>query len=653
MSTVNHIITREWRRLPETVLGYPGFTNPESRAPTMRVVRTILPTLLAKTADGYRFSARHWQRRYELSDRIAAAIAERLAGAGERLSAAVGWHEELLDAYDEWVDERGSEPADSPHEWLMGPSLALATRLGDRGDGARDEARAEMSRKAGPSRGPSAKDVQRYLRREARRLDAELDELWADGYRGVEPVSPPLREALDRYHRSAFAAQNAEWSAADVGRDEALAAWDQIVAAADAGVGATLGELSASSPPGRPALRGTARTKDSRPLDRAIADRLTRMFKGADAVVVQPLAETGPMNAPSFAETSARAIVEDTIRDSPEPFGLSQASARALLLIIHRMTEPVSWQPDRRSREIVARQYPAPSDQYFIREWQRVGWNRRAAAQPGSTLGRMLESPGALFLGRMWTRAARTQFQEAEWRPDARMAWDHAAGVFRSIVEDAPSLYHYSQQTGRTVSFDDTRPAGDAGDEPEDEPAEEVVDAEVPGASAGAFATIVDEILDIGRLLDGDDAVMDFRFSTEDGEDAPRARWDAWVEVSTRDPADIPDFDQVQQYLMRTAGSDDASTPAPTLENVLEVTDFISRRGTEAREAVNALLRHVAQEPDIAPDDPRAATWDRWSERYASHRLELDGVRPPVITFEQMARLVRAGLGPARGAGSV
>ncbi len=644
MAKVNRIITDAWRKLPPAVVSYAGFSNLETGAPSSRVIKTILPTLLSRTAEDYSFSALHWRREYELSDRIAAAIRERLAAAGARLSLAVEWHRELLAAYRDWVVERGSEPADSPQEWLMGPSLALATRSGAPGEDARDQARAEMSRKAGPPRGPTAKDAQRYLVRNARDLDALLDEAWTDGYRGGERGDTTvLLEALESYQHAAFEAQGEQWSSTGTARERAMAAWDEVTSLARSGLGAAMLQLSASFPPERPALRGASRDQESRPLDRSIQDRIGRIFKSADAVVVVPLDEDGPMDPPSFAETTARELIETVIAESPEAYGLSQPPARGLLLIVHRMTLRVAWQPDRKSRE-VAQEFSTPSDRFFVQSWDKVGWHYREQAHAGSTFGRMLESPASLFVARMWSRAARTQFQEAAWRPDARMAWEHATGVFSSIVKNAPQLYRYSQETGRTVTFDERR-GGDEGDgEERSDPFEPEAELEAPGAPLPAFEAVVQEVLDVGRRRDGADAVDDFWVSIEDGDESPRELWDSWVDDSERRREEVPDFDQVQQYAIRRgAAAVGGPTSPPTLADVLAVTDFVSRRGERAREAVSALFRHVLEEPEIAPDDPHAATWDRWSVRYATHRTELGEPAPTTITFEQMARLVRAG----------
>src|SRR5690606_13590954 len=154
-----------------------------------------------------------------------------------------------------------------------------------------------------------------------------------------------------------------------------------------------------------------------------IADRLSRMFK-SPAVVVQHLDDVGPENPPSFAVVTAQSMAERTISAGAEPFGMDEPTARALLLVAARTVKNLGWQPDRRARDTVRGEFTSASEHYYYSRWDRIGWHHARYAHPGTTLGRLLESPAPLFLGRMWTRAARTQFQEPEWRPDARMAWD-------------------------------------------------------------------------------------------------------------------------------------------------------------------------------------------------------------------------------------
>ena len=642
MQTVDRVITKAWRTLPAVVLSYQAFANPETRAPSSRVQRTILPILLSETAEGYRFSAVHWRRKHEVSGEVAAAITARLDAAGDRLSVAVEWHRFLLLEYLDWVEQRESEPTDSPQEWLMVPSLDLARRRGAPDDDAADHARAAMYRKAGPPGAPTAKDVQRYLRRNARTLDELLNRTWAGGYRHPEGGDlERLRSILDAFHDAGFTAQQNGWVEEDPGRDRALREWNGICEVAPPGLGDSLVQLATSAPE-RPRLLGTADAKESYALDRPIADRVSRIFKGADAVVVQPLNDDGPMTPPSFAGVTAAALAEGMIAASPQPCGLSESFARALVLVAHRMTLHVAWQPDRRSRDLALRAVSSTSDRYFMRRWNQVGWAYRTAAEPGSTLGRMLESPAPLFIGRMWTRAARTQFQEALWRPDARMAWEHAYGVFRSVIKDAPTLYHYSQQTGRIVSINETHAADEVG-----EPQEEfrpTTGADLLEAAARRLDTVINQVLDVARARHGFDAVADFLIAAEAGDGSQQNQWDAWCAATAHPDRSLPGFDQVRQHLVRRRGGandDVGDSRAPVLDDVVSIAAFI-RRSSRSGDAVKDMFGRVATEPDIATDRRAVALWASWCDRYRRHHAEIGDEGHVIPTFAQMVVLVRS-----------
>lgn len=644
MPTVDRVITRAWRILPGPVRTYEPFTNADTGAPTSTAQRTILIRLLTDTAEGYRFTRTHWLSKREVSDAVAAAIAERIASAAPRLVAAAQWHAILRSEYVPWNRKRTSPATDSPTEWVMVPSLELADRHGSPGSGAADRARSALDDKAGRPDLPTGPAVQRHIRAHAGDLEAALGRAWSRGF----PVEHPSSEwdaLLDAYQYAAFAAQHDAWAPDSVARADAIARWTDIVASAAQHPPTVVPDLSATDPPSRPALRGTA-ALDTPALDRSIADRMTRVFRRHDEVVVQPLSDDGPTDRPSFAGFAPAGMVEYAIASSSAPLGLAEPSARAVLLAVHRITRNVSWQPDELSRRIQLEQFSQWSDQYFIRAWNRVGFQYASLAQPGTTLGRLLESPRALFLARAWIRAARTQFQEPQWRPDARMTWEHATGVFRSVQENAPQIYHYAQQVDRAG----LPLAG--GDRLDDE-----TEHDAPGKRAeppdDAFDSpsdvVVDRVLAVGVDVDGADADTDFWFGSIDGDPSARRAWDRWVaECARRDGRDVAEYPSHDMVLQRRIAHDNGrgtgAAPA-TMDDVTAITEFLFGRRTPSRDTVAALLRR-SLDPAGPPDDGTdTATWTSWCREYVTSRRDQGEDPGRIPTHAQMVALLRKAAG--------